>query len=45
VGYERGVTATSDSWQLIYRTARSLTARAQAGGDNALDFIWTWRWQ
>jgi len=45
VGYERSVNATSGSWQLIYRVARRLTVRAQAGIDEALDVIWTWRWQ
>ena len=45
VGYERGLNATAGSWQLIYRLARRLTVRAQAGGDNAIDFIWTLRWK
>jgi translocation and assembly module TamB len=45
VGYERGLNATSGSWQVIYRAARRFSVRAQAGGDNAIDFIWTWRWQ
>ncbi|HEX7439278.1 MAG TPA: translocation/assembly module TamB domain-containing protein, partial [Caldimonas sp.] len=45
VGYERGLNATTGSWQLIYRIARRLTLRAQAGQDNAVDVIWTWRWQ
>jgi translocation and assembly module TamB len=44
VGYERGVNATTGNWQLIYRIAQRLTVRAQAGSDNALDAIWTWRW-
>jgi translocation and assembly module TamB len=44
VGYERGVNATTGTWQLIYRVARRLTVRAQGGEDNALDVIWTWRW-
>ena len=44
VGYERGVNATTGNWQLIYRIAQRLTVRAQAGEDNALDAIWTWRW-
>ncbi len=44
VGYERGVNATTGTWQLIYRIAQRLTLRAQAGEDNALDAIWTWRW-
>jgi len=45
VGYERGLNATAGSWQLIYRLARQLTVRAQAGGDNSLDLIWTLRWK
>ena len=45
IGYERGLNATTGSWQLIYRLARQLTVRAQAGGDNSLDLIWTLRWK
>jgi len=44
VGYERSVNATTGTWQLIYRVARRFTLRAQTGEDNALDVIWTWRW-
>jgi translocation and assembly module TamB len=44
VGYERNLNATSGSWQLIYRLARRFQVRAQAGIDNALDFIWSFRW-
>jgi translocation and assembly module TamB len=44
VGYERGVNSTTGSWQLIYRIAQRFTLRAQSGDDNALDFIWIWRW-
>jgi translocation and assembly module TamB len=44
VGYERGVHATTGTWQLIYRIAQRFTLRAQSGEDNALDVIWTWRW-
>ncbi|HTP71365.1 MAG TPA: translocation/assembly module TamB domain-containing protein, partial [Burkholderiaceae bacterium] len=44
VGYERSVNTTTGSWQLIYRIAQRFTLRAQAGADNALDFIWQWRW-
>lgn len=45
VGYERSLNATSGTWQLIYRAAQRFTVRAQAGiQENALDFIWTWRW-
>ncbi|MFT3857279.1 MAG: translocation/assembly module TamB domain-containing protein [Aquabacterium sp.] len=44
VGYERSLNATSGNWQLIYRLAQRFTVRAQAGDDNAIDFIWSWRW-
>ena len=43
VGYERSLNATTGNWQLIYRLAQRLTLRAQAGEDNALDLIWSWR--
>ncbi|MBS0306554.1 MAG: translocation/assembly module TamB domain-containing protein [Proteobacteria bacterium] len=45
VGYERGVNATAGTWQLIYRIAQRLTVRMQSGFENALDIIWTWRFQ
>ena len=45
VGYERGLNATTGTWQLIYRIAQRFTLRAQSGLDNSLDVIWTWRWQ
>jgi translocation and assembly module TamB len=45
VGYERGLSATAGTWQLIYRIAQRFTLRAQSGLDNSLDLIWTWRWQ
>ena len=45
VGYERGVNATTGSWQLIYRIAQRFTLRAQSGLDNSLDVIWVWRFQ
>jgi translocation and assembly module TamB len=45
VGYERSLTATTGTWQLVYRIARRFTLRAQSGLDNSLDLIWTWRWQ
>jgi translocation and assembly module TamB len=44
VGYERGVNATAGTWQLIYRIAQRFTLRAQAGAENSLDVIWSWRW-
>lgn len=45
LGYERGVNATTGTWQLIYRAAQRLTVRMQSGLENALDVIWTWRFQ
>ncbi len=42
VGYERGVNATTGTWQLIYRIAQRFTLRAQSGLENSLDLIWTW---
>ncbi|MFN4265545.1 MAG: translocation/assembly module TamB domain-containing protein [Aquabacterium sp.] len=44
VGYERNLNATSGNWQLIYRLAQRFTLRAQTGIDNAVDLIWSWRW-
>lgn len=43
VGYERGVNATTGTWQLIYRIAQRFTLRAQSGLENSLDLIWTWK--
>lgn len=43
VGYERGVNATTGTWQLIYRAAQRFTLRAQSGLDNSLDLIWVFR--
>ncbi|RZI84627.1 MAG: hypothetical protein EOP38_08405 [Rubrivivax sp.] len=43
LGYERSLNATAGNWQLIYRLAQRFTLRAQAGQDNALDLIWSWR--
>ncbi|MDO9074301.1 MAG: translocation/assembly module TamB domain-containing protein [Rubrivivax sp.] len=45
LGYERGVNATTGTWQLIYRIAQRFTLRAQSGLDSAIDVIWTWRAQ
>jgi translocation and assembly module TamB len=45
VGYERSLSATAGTWQVIYRIARQFTVRAQSGFDNSLDLIWTLRWQ
>ena len=45
LGYERGVNATTGTWQLIYRIAQRFTLRLQSGLENAADVIWTWRLQ
>jgi translocation and assembly module TamB len=45
VGYERGVNATTGTFQLIYRIAQRFTLRAQSGLENSLDLIWVWRLQ
>ena len=45
LGYERGLNATAGSWQLIYRIARRVSVRAQAGDDNAVDLRWSVRWR
>ena len=44
VGYERSINAAAGNWQLIYRVAQRFTLRAQSGTDNAIDAIWSWRW-
>ncbi|MDN3920805.1 translocation/assembly module TamB domain-containing protein [Roseateles violae] len=44
VGYERGLNATTGSWQLIYRIAQRFTVRAQSGEENGIDLIWQWKW-
>jgi len=44
LGYERGLNATTGTWQLIYRIAQRFTLRAQSGDDSAVDLIWQWRW-
>lgn len=45
IGYEHGLNAATGSFQLIYKIAKRFTLRAQSGDDNAVDVIWTWRWQ
>lgn len=44
VGYEHALSGAGGTWQLIYRVAQRFTLRARAGDDNAIDAIWTWRW-
>ncbi len=45
VGYERSLSATAGTWQLIYRWAQHFTVRAQSGMDNSVDLIWSLQWQ
>ena len=45
VGYERGLNSTGGNFQLLYRIAQRFTLRGQTGLDNAVDFIFTWRWR
>jgi translocation and assembly module TamB len=45
LGYERGLNATTGTWQLIYRIAQQFTLRLQSGLDSSADVIWTWRLQ
>jgi translocation and assembly module TamB len=45
VGYEQSLAGAGGTWQLIYRTAGRFTLRLQAGADQSLDGIWTWRWE
>ncbi len=45
VGYEHALAGAGGSWQLIYRVAGRFTLRLQAGQDQTLDGIWTWRWE
>lgn len=44
VGYERSITTTEGTWQLIYRLGQRFTVRAQSGDDNAVDLLWWLRW-
>ncbi len=44
IGYERSLNSAAGNWQLIYRLAQRFTLRLQAGIDNSVDLIWTWRW-
>ena len=44
VAYEKGLAAAGGTWQLLYRVAGRTTLRARAGAENAVDVIWSWRW-
>ncbi len=43
IGYEQGLNNAVGGFQLIYRLAQRFTLRAQTGGDNSLDLIWSLR--
>lgn len=46
VAYERGLNATTGSWQLIYKLAQRFTLRARASEvQQGLDVIWQWKWE
>jgi translocation and assembly module TamB len=45
LGYERGVNATTGTWQLTYSIAKRFKLRLQNGLDNSADVTWTWRVQ
>lgn len=44
VGYAQSLDATGGSWELVYKVARRLTVRVQAGEETALDLVWSWVW-
>ena len=44
VGYEQALGTAGGTLQLIYRVANRITLRARTGDENAIDVIWTWRW-
>jgi len=44
IGYEQALGAAGGTVQLIYRIAGRITLRARTGSENAIDAIWTWRW-
>lgn len=44
VGYAQSLDATGGSWELVYKVARRMTVRVQAGEETAVDLVWTWLW-
>jgi translocation and assembly module TamB len=44
VGYEQSLGSAGGTLQLIYRVANRITLRLRTGSENAIDVIWTWRW-
>jgi translocation and assembly module TamB len=44
-GYEHALASAGGYWQIVYRAAGRLTLRARTGLDNAIDAVWTWRWE
>ena len=44
VFYEKGLSTAAGTWSLLYRVAGRTTLRARTGLDNAVEVIWSWRW-
>ncbi len=44
VGYEQALGNAGGTLLLIYRVANRITLRARTGAEDAIDAIWTWRW-
>lgn len=42
--YEKGLSAAGGTWSLLYRIAGRTTLRARTGVENAVEVIWSWRW-
>ncbi len=42
--YEKGLSAAGGTWALLYRIAGRTTLRARTGLENAVEVIWSWRW-
>lgn len=44
VGYEQALGRAGGTLLLIYRIAERITLRLRTGEENAIDAVWTWRW-
>jgi len=44
VGYEQALGRAGGTLLLIYRVADRITLRLRTGEENAIDAVWTWRW-
>jgi translocation and assembly module TamB len=44
VVYEKSLSAAGGTWALLYRVAGRTTLRARTGAENAVEVIWSWRW-